>query len=296
VTHDRVQHLIQPSRSGIADRRHAEVYSVDRVLGLIRTGGLESREFPPFYSFAHVSGPDARTATYYQSHCAPNVMGGDVRGGTDTYISFVVSSGESRLPEEETISVELTCTNRDLPSELRAGDINEPTDSSPPGTRFRNILKPTDTITPPLGKGLHWRLISHMSLNYVSLTHVDHFRELLRVYDFQSDYDVQKSLAHQRLLEGILSVKSKFSERMVHGAPLRGTQVNIELDEDHFAGEGDAYLFATILDRFMSLYVTINAFTQLTVRFARTGQVYDFPPRSGEQLTPADTRVGEAAR
>ena len=42
-----------------------------------------------------------------------------------------------------------------------------------------------------------------------------------------------------------------------------------------------------ILDRFMGLYATINAYTQLNVRFARSGQVYSFPPRWGEQLTPA---------
>ena len=194
------------------------------------------------------------------------------------------------LPPEETISLELFCTNRDLPAELRAGDISQPTDSSPPGATFRNLVKPTPTISPPLGKGLHWRLISHMSLNYVSLTDAKHLKELLRVYDFESEQDVQAALAHQRMLDGIISVRSSFNERMVRGAPIRGTQVDVELNEDHFAGEGDAYLFATVLDRFLALYVTLNAYSQLNVRFTRSGQVYRFPPRWGEQLTPTETR------
>jgi type VI secretion system protein ImpG len=67
-------------------------------------------------------------------------------------------------------------------------------------------------------------------------------------------------------------------------------QVELELHEDHFAGEGDAFLFAALVDRFVAAYVTLNAFTQLNVRFARTGRVFQFPPRTGEQFTPAELR------
>ena len=289
LTHERTEYLLQPTKSGIADGRHAEVYSVDQVSGLTRADAVESREFSSFYSFDHMSGEDRRTATYYQTHLRPNVLGGDPRLGTDTYISFVVGGSTHDLPPEETISIELTCTNRDLPSELRAGDVIEPTDSSPPNARFRNISKPTVPIPPPMGRDVHWRLISHMALNYVSLTDAKHFKELLRVYDFQADYDAQEALAHQRMLEGIVSLGSRFGERMVRGAPLRGSRIDLELNEDHFAGEGDAYLFATVLDRFMALYATLNAFTQLNVRFVRSGQSYSFAPRIGEQITPADS-------
>lgn len=290
LRHDRVQYLIQPSKSGIADRRHAEVYSVDCVRGINQAGGYESREYQPFYSFSHTSEADPLSATYYQTHRVPSTVGSDRRLGTDTYISFVTGSPAGRMPEEETASLELTCTNRDLPAELRAGDICEPTDSSPPGVGFRNLLKPTMTVSPPLGKGLHWRLISHMSLNYVSLTTADRFRELLRVYDFQSEDDIERAQAHKRMLDGIVSVRSVFRERMVRGAPLRGLQVEIELNEDHFAGEGDAYVFARIVDRFMGLYVTLNAYSQLSVRFTKCGQTCSFPLRCGEQITPAESR------
>jgi len=94
------------------------------------------------------------------------------------------------------------------------------------------------------------------------------------------------------MLDGILSVRTSFDERMVRGAPLRGSHIEMELNEDHFAGEGDAWLFGVILDRFMGLYATLNGYTQLTVRFSRSGQVHAFPARWGEQLTPADSRQG----
>ncbi len=288
ATHDRVRYLVQPARAGIADRRHAEVYSIDRVLGLVRSQDMESHEFKPFYSFTHMSSQDPASATYYQSHVSPSTIGKDARWGTDTEVSFVVGGRPDAVPEEETISIDLTCTNRDLPSELRAGDICEPTDASPSGTRFRNLLKPTPTIRPPLGKALHWRLISHMSLNYVSLTNAEHFKELLRVYDFQAVHDAQRAIAHQRMFDGIVSLRSSYRERMVRGTPIRGSVVDLELNEENFAGEGDAYLFAALVDRFLGAYVTLNAFSQLNARFSRSGQICSFPPRSGEQLTPAE--------
>ncbi len=292
VRHDRTEYLICPSKSGVAQRGHLEAYSVDQVVGLVHAEGLESRTYEPFYSFRHTATADPRSSTYYQTHIKPNVIGQDMRFGTDTYISFVVGGKGGGLPTEENVSIELTCTNRHLPATLRAGDITEPTDSSPPGTAFRNLLKPTPTVSPPLGKALHWRLISHMSLNFASLMDAEHFKELLRVYGFQSEQDAQHALAHQRMLDGILRVSSKYNERLIRGATARGSQVEVELNEEHFAGEGDAYLFAAILDRFTALYATLNAYTQLTVRFTRSGQVYSFAPRWGEQLTPAATRVG----
>ncbi len=292
VKHDRTEYLLQPSKTGVADRRHLEIYAVNEVAGLVHAESLETRQYAPFYSFRHTESSSSSADRYYQTHLRPNVLGGDLRLGTDTYISFVAGDRPSDMPAEETMSIELVCTNRDLPLALRAGDICEPTDSSPAGLKFRNLLKPTPTISPPMGKALHWRLISHMSLNYVSLTDAQHFKELLRIYDFQSAYDAQRGLAHQRLLEGILKVESRFAERMMRGTSARGTEVVVELNEDHFAGEGDAYLFSMILDRFMALYATINAFTQLTVRFARTGQVYNFAPRWGEQVSPAAARQG----
>lgn len=290
MKNDRVQYLVQPSRTGLADRRHAEVYSTDQVYGLRQTDQVQSHEFAPFFSFRHMSPQGAGTTTFYHTHRVPNVVTGDPRQGTDTYVSFVTDAASREFPPDETISIELTCTNRELPTALRADDIREPTDSSPAGITFRNIVKPTSTIAPPMGRELHWRLISHMSLNYASLADADRFRQLLRVYDFQSAHDAQAAMAHQRMLEGIVSLKSSYRERMIRGAPIRGLQIELELHEDHFAGEGDAFLFGNVIDRFLGLYVTLNSFSQLNLKLTRSGHRHAFPARWGDQPTPAEVR------
>lgn len=291
---DRTEYLVLPDKSGAADRTHMEVFSVDAVRGLVRESGAARREYQQFYSFAHETSQGEGgfdVGPYYQARMVPNVLGRGPRQGMDVYLSFVSGGGTQSLPEEETISIDLTCTNRHLPAELRAGDIADPTDRSPANAKFRNTIKPTPTVCPPMGKQLQWRLISHLCLNYVSLTSAERLRELLRVYDFQSEYDSQAALSRQRMLEGIVSVRAQFSERVFRGAPLRGTHVEMELNEDHFAGEGDAYLFSRVMDRFLGLYATLNGYTELSVRFARCGRQQVFPPRWGEQTTPAEGRV-----
>jgi len=288
LNQDRAEYPVRPARSGVADLRHLEVYSVDDVRGVLRQDGGAQRRYLPFYSFQHAGGGDVRDVSYYQTHMRPSALGDAARYGTETFLSFVSGRGADGFPGNETISLELTCTNRGLPRSLRADDICESTDSSPGGTRFRNILSPTPSITPPSGKSLHWRLISHLSLNYVSLSDARHFRELLSVYDFQSEHDAQRALAHQRMLDGIVSMKTAVDERLIRGAAVRGSRIEVELNEDHFAGEGDAFLFAVVLERFMGLYATINAFCQTTVRFTKSGVVHEFSPRWGEQITPAE--------
>lgn len=293
LKHDQSQYLVMPSRTGVADRRHVEVFSLDALAGMAQVDGGATVEYKPFHSFDHDMWDDVRHAAYYQTHVAPAIDGGDDPSmGTDTFVSLVGGAMQDGLPADATISLEMTGTNRNLPEKLRAGDICEATDSSPAGARFTNLLKPTPTVRPPLGKALHWRLISHLALNHVSLTDVEHFRELLRVYEFQAEHDAQRAHAHRRMLEGIRKVRTSYRERLIRGAVARGIYTEIELHEDHFAGEGDAYLFATILDRFLGLYVTVNAFSELKVTFARTKQEFAFAPRWGEQLTPAGMREG----
>ena len=66
---------------------------------------------------------------------------------------------------------------------------------------------------------------------------------------------------------------------------MRGIHTELELREDRFASEGEMYLFACVLEEFLALYVTVNAFSQLTVRGAQQREVYEWPARVGKQFT-----------
>jgi type VI secretion system protein ImpG len=150
--------------------------------------------------------------------------------------------------------------------------------------RIVALHKPTRTQRPPLdGKSL-WALISHLSLNYLSI--VDDGKEalqkILELYDFSDSPEIKKQIS------GIASVSSRrhftrvASEYGVGFA--RGTRVEIEFDEEQFSGSG-AYLFASVLEKFFGLYTSMNSFTQLVSRSRqRKEALEEWAPRAGQSM------------
>ncbi len=189
-------------------------------------------------------------------------------------------------PDADTLTVRTTCTNRDLPSRLAFG--NEDGDFDLEGgaaiKRIVALRKPTNALRPPSGKAALWRLISHLSLNYLSLVDEgrEAFQEILKLYNFTG------SAYSEKQIEGIMGVKSGrhfarlISENGVTFA--RGTRVEMEFDEDQFAG-GGVFLFACVIERFLGEYVSLNSFTQLTARTRQRKEVLkQWPPRAGQTI------------
>jgi type VI secretion system protein ImpG len=269
----RMEYRIRPAG---ADPDHLEIHSIEGVTGLVK-GTAEPRRYEPFFSFAHSPGAGREGGRHYRSRIEPAV-GGE---GTDTYISFGGGDGSPAGEDIETVSIEALCTNRQLASKLRIGDVSAATSSSPSFARFRNITKVTASVPPPLGGGLYWRLLAHLALNYRSLGSVDALRTALGLYNFRALVDRQGELALKQVLQGIQAVAAEPATRLFRGAPLRGIAVRIDVDEDHFAGDGDVYLLAAVLNEFFALHVSLNAFSQLTVSGIKRGEAYRWPARLG---------------
>lgn len=279
VNHERTEYLLRPSA---APTSHYELFSVDRAVGHVRGTGEELR-YEPFYSFRQGDGNTA-SPIYYQTHLRQS-MADD--GASETYVSFV---NAEEVPvrgldgETEIVTFDLTCTNRDLPGKLRVGDILVPTDSSPGFAQFRNVVRVSAPGHAPLGSDLHWRLLSHLSLNYLSLARVESLRSLLDLYNFPARQDEQAKRAHIRLLEGIVEIQSCGKDYLFRGAPVRGTEITLSLKGEHFAGEGDVFLFGGLLNEFFALYASLNSFTELHVKLVEQGECYSWPVRIGQQV------------
>jgi len=152
--------------------------------------------------------------------------------------------------------------------------------------RIRFVRKPTPAVRPSLTRGLHWQLISHMSLNHLSIvsTGKSALQEILRLYDFA---DGDKSLTNQKEINGITNLASRQCVSRVISdtgvAFCRGLEVELEFDEEQYAGSG-VLLFASVLERFLGLYSTINSFSRLTVRTRqRKGVLKQWAALAGEQ-------------
>ena len=190
---------------------------------------------------------------------------------------------QPRIPSTEIISLGLTCSNRNLAEKLGVGDICKPTENSPEFARFHNLSAPTPSLPPPLEEGLLWQLVSNVAVNYLSLTDLEALRTILRSYDFRAHYDRRAEREGALRLEGLKKIESSPVDHLFRGLPVRGVRTRLTMAEDKFSGEGDLYLFATLLNEFLALYASVNSFHQLEVVGADHGEHYQWPARIGRQ-------------
>jgi type VI secretion system protein ImpG len=260
----------------------SEIFTVDEV-GCINTNTQETSTFEPFYSLRH-SSRKQKQQCYWLARRRPSTRPND--DGTDIYLSLVDLSMHPMAPDANILSLRTTCTNRGLPARLPFG--SEEGDFELEGSsslqRIMTLRKPTAPIRPPTGKAAFWRLISHLSLNYLSLVQEgkEALQQILRLYD------IGQTAYSQNVVDGILRVESRrhfarvSSENGITFA--RGMQIDLELDEDKFVG-GGAFLFASVLERFLALNASLNSFTQLKVTSPQRKEVlHQWQPRAGRKL------------
>lgn len=250
------------------------VYSVDRITGW-KPGGMGHTEYVAFESFEHDNRTEgAVSAPHYSLRQYPSLHG----EGLETFLSF--GGGSEDL--HETLSIELTCTNHQLPSQLDIGDICCLSEDTPDFLGFRNISPVTPSYAPPLDSDFLWKLISNMSLNYLSLTNVDALKAMLRNYDFPRYHDQHAARIGQHRLDGLKHIRHQHVDRLKQGLPVRGIRTELEMDAEHYLSEGELFLFASVLNEFFALYANLNSFHELRVTTTQ-GERYQWTPRMGLQ-------------
>jgi len=251
--------------------RSCEVYSIDRVTAT--SPADETLEFSPFYSVRHAVAGKPQRAFWH----AVRRRASGVDPGTEVYLSLLDLQFDPAAPADWTLDVQTTCLDRDLPHRLPFGE-GGPRLRLPGGG-------PTRTLRPALRRGALWRLISHLSLNHLSLANgeegADALREILKLYDFAD------SAQTRAMIDGILDVHSR---RIVGRAGdgrlgfCRGVEVTVHFDETRFAGSG-VYLFACVLERFLGLYCSVNSFSRLVATTnKRQGELRRWAARAGETV------------
>jgi len=265
-----------------------EVVQIKRVTRVeITDKNKRYDEVPPFYSICH--GDEVAAKRFYW-HANREASTRRDDKGLDMDLHIVDLDFEPVRPPAEVLSLELLCSNRDLPEQIPfgGGEAGRHTDFTLAGhsvvKRVRLLRKPTPSVRPPRKRGLQWRLVSHLSLNYLSLVEggQDALKEMLALYDFSHSPVVR------RQIKGIVSISSKPTVTRITGSDfsgfVRGTEITLTLNEDNYVG-GSVYLFSSILERLFALYCAPNSFTRLHVRTVQQHEeVAAWPARSGEAL------------
>jgi type VI secretion system protein ImpG len=259
-----------------------EVFSVDEVTA-INTADQTTTTYEPFYSLRHAERGHVRNC-FWLARRRPSSRPND--DGADIALSLVDLSMATADPDATVLSIRTTCTNRDLPARLPFGNQDSDFEMESPVAMKRIVAlrKPTSPVRPAMEKGVLWRLISHLSLNYLSLVEEgkDALKEILRLYD------VGRTAWSQNVIESILDIRTRrhvarlVSEQGISLA--RGLRIELELDEEPFTGAG-AFLFGAVLEQFFGLAASLNSFTQLSITTPQRREgLHEWQPRSGRRI------------
>ncbi len=273
-----------------------EVYQLQEVIGYTTGSDLE-RIFKPFYAASDLDADDRGGEAYYAIHRQPRKPSSSDRQygarsagyvGGEVFLSLVDADAAPYHPDLRQLGMATLCTNRDLPIRMPHGlggsdfelDTNAPVQAV-------YCLDKTDPKPSHAHGEAAWRTISHLTLNYLSLTDdakqgASALRSLLALYGEAAD----PAIRHQ--IEGVVSIASQPRvRRLVRDgriAFVRGREITVTFDEAAFEGTG-AFLLGGVLERFFAKYVSINSFTETVVRTEARGEIMRWPVNLGQRHT-----------
>ena len=284
----------------VADRTRPmdfEVYGVTEAMGY-GTRAEPEVEFLPFYQVRERPSYTKREA-YYTLYREPRRLSTKQREygtrsrsyiGSETYISIVDAKEAPYSSNLKQLGLKLMCTNRDLPLQMPVGIGN--TDFTlqigAPVESVRCLIGPTKPKPSSVQKESVWELISHLSLNYLSLIDNDKtkgaaaLRQMLMLYADTGDPNIQKQV------EGVLSIHSERVVRRIHlPGPIsfgQGLEITINFEESAFEGSS-IILLGAVLEQFLARYVSINSFTETVIKTMDRGEILRWPARIGQRHT-----------
>lgn len=256
-----------------------EIYSIDSVQ-LVRKaqqgGGIT--DFAPYHSLRGGAGAGVKSCYWLASR---EDMGRST--SHDVSLNLVDHARSPLRLDDGTASVQLTCTNRNLPHGLQygrpGGDLRAVTSAA--NFPIRMLRRPTISYQKASHDDSQWGLIAHLAPNHRTLTQagLPALAATLKLYARQDD------AVAERQIDAITGLSHRPSTAWLRqGADsvyLRGVEVTVTLDEAAFADIG-VHGFALLLDHLFGLNVHLNSYTQLViVSHANGKEVLRCPPRSG---------------
>ncbi|MFC6791280.1 type VI secretion system baseplate subunit TssF [Methylobacterium komagatae] len=238
---------------------------------------LYAFDYEPFETFRHDLPEATASRPFFKERLRPATVG----RGIDHFLSFVTPHPLPAGGTGEVVSVALTCTNGSLAERLSIGMIDQPTSETPATVRFANVMGVTPHTPPPVGESLLWRLISNLARNFSSLADVGALRTLIASYDFRALHDLQAHRRLELLQEAIEDFTHDAEDAVILGHPMRVRTLLCTVAEDKIGGEAELFLFGSVLERFFTVYASVNTLHRFTIRGRDSKVEYRWKPRTG---------------
>jgi type VI secretion system protein ImpG len=268
-----------------------EVFEIEQVTGYGELSG-EEQSFRPFYL---ARDGDLSQGAFYTSNRVSRVLTAREKqfgkksaySGTEVFLSLVDSNSAPYRSDLRQLGIRALCTNRHLPIQMAVGvgrtdfsmDLNAPVVS------IRCLSGPTVPAPSQAEGRFSWRLISHLSLNYLSLVNGEEAEGAAALRELLGLYVDQQSL---KQLEGLRSVQSNPILRRVKApgpiAFARGLEIIVEFDELAFVGTG-VFILGAVLEQFFAKYVSLNSFTETVIKTLQRGEIIRWPAQKGRRPT-----------
>jgi type VI secretion system protein ImpG len=273
-----------------------EVFSLVDVTGY-GTKGDARREFAPLYQ-RRAETPSSEASAFYTAQRRPRLTSSRQKTqgprssylGSEVFVSLVDGREGPYGPDLRQLGVATLCSNRDLPLRMPVGEgrTDFSVESGAPVESVRCVAGPSAPRPSYAWGDTSWRLISHLTLNYLSLVDAPDGKGATALREMLALYGELGDAAVRRQIEG---VRSAVGRPVVRRLPLdgpasfaRGIEVTLECDETAFEGTSVA-LLGLVLDRFFSRYVSINSFTETVLRSVQRGEIVRWPLRIGHRPT-----------
>ena len=278
IDHTQVEYRLNPDTRW---ERATEVHSILRITDTAAANG-SARTVLPFFSVSHRPSK-SETECYWIARRQPT--GRPDLPGTDIVLSFKDLGLQPSQPDSPVLFSHTLCTNRGAAEQIPAGSRLE-MELGVPVAAILCQTRPTSQLSPPEDGETLWQLVSHLSLNHLSLDggadSLEALKEILRLYG-----GLRSAQGHQ-IIDSMESLTTRRVVRRIGIDSWRGFCRGIEVTlgvNDESVGVG-LYLFTAVLSRFLGLYCGVNLFSQLVVANPRRqeGAWITWPPLSGDAI------------
>nr|WP_241014816.1 type VI secretion system baseplate subunit TssF [Burkholderia sp. Ac-20379] len=256
------------------------VLSIDAVR-LTRHGTHAEQDITPLRSLFHGHDGAASRLYWLTTRDASRAPG---TGEHATAIALADLTGAVATAGGGELALDLTCTNRDLPSAMPFGNAQGDLELREDDLHCPIVLlrQPSRSLPPSMQDGALWRILTCLVRRPAQLDRHG-LAELKRLFRHHAGL----SAASAAQADGLVALEHR-ARRLWIGRPpcpalVRGLEVRLTVDEPAFIGSSVS-LFAEVMDRFFADYVSTNGFVQFVLLSKQTGaELKRCAPRQGAQ-------------
>lgn len=178
---------------------------------------------------------------------------------------------------KEIVSIDVLCSNNNLPTGLKLGDINQVPDYKDLSTS--NLCIPTSIKHISIDDTVSWDLISTLCFNYQTMLDRASFLSVIRIYSAMLSSQNFFTILSDALLDFHAQTIYKINGFITQ----RGTLVTMHIEDSRFYCVGEVYKIGLVFAQFFASFAPINSFCELCIICTTSQMTFNYPATQGNK-------------